>query len=197
MTMGTHKDQVVSREETCVMRGLSVVIPVYRSESILPELVRRLKGVLSKITQDYEIVLVNDSSPDGSWGVICCMAQQYPCIRAINLMRNYGQHNALLCGIRTARCGVIVTMDDDLQHPPEEIPKLLAVLARGYDVVYGTPEHEAHGGLRNLASVVSKIALQSAMGAEIARRVSAFRVFRTEVARAFGNYAGSFVSLEL
>jgi undecaprenyl-phosphate 4-deoxy-4-formamido-L-arabinose transferase len=195
--MGTHKDQVVSREETCVMRGLSVVIPVYRSESILPELVRRLEGVLSKITQDYEIVLVNDSSPDGSWGVICCMAQQYPCIRAINLMRNYGQHNALLCGIRTARCGVIVTMDDDLQHPPEEIPKLLAVLARGYDVVYGTPEHEQHGLGRDLASMVTKLALQSVMGAEIARQVCAFRVFRADVVKAFDHYEGSFVSIDV
>lgn len=179
------------------LSGLSVVIPVYRSEEILPELSRRLESVLKKIARNYELILVNDDSPDRSWDVICQLARQYGWVRPIDLMRNFGQHNALLCGIRAARYEVIVTMDDDLQHPPEEIPKLIAVLAQGYDVVYGTPEHEAHGGLRNLASVVSKIALQSAMGAEIARRVSAFRVFRTEVARAFGNYAGSFVSIDV
>src|SRR5713101_939165 len=88
-------------------------------------------------------------------------------------------------------------MDDDLQHPPEEIPKLLAMLAQGYDVVYGTPEQKEHGFLRDVASVVTKIALQSAMGAEIARQVSAFRAFRTEVAGAFSQYEGSFVSIDV
>ena len=178
-------------------RGISVVIPVYRSESILPELVRQLETVLSRITPDYELVLVNDSSPDRSWDVMCGLAQQYSWIRAINLMRNYGQHNALLCGIRAARYGVIVTMDDDLQHPPEEIPKLLAALGEGYDVVYGTPEQERHGLGRDLASMISKLALQNVMGAEIARQVSAFRAFRAEVAKAFEHYEGSFVSIDV
>src|ERR1700685_36382 len=118
------------------LASLSVVVPVYRSEAILPELVRRLEGTLSAIASSYEIVLINDSSPDASWDVICQLAQRYPWIHPINLMRNYGQHNALLCGIRAAQYGVIVTMDDDLQHPPEEIAKLLAILEQGADVVY-------------------------------------------------------------
>jgi len=176
---------------------LSIVIPVYRSGEILPELCRRLESVLENIAGKYELILVNDDSPDQSWDVICRLGRQYGWVRPIDLMRNFGQHNALLCGIRAARYDVIVTMDDDLQHPPEEIPKLIAVLSQGYDVVYGTPEHEAHGLFRNLASVISKIALQNAMGAEIAGRVSAFRVFRTEVASAFGDYAGSFVSIDV
>jgi undecaprenyl-phosphate 4-deoxy-4-formamido-L-arabinose transferase len=108
--------------------GLSVVVPVYRSETILPELARRLAEVLPTLTEHYELVLVNDSSPDGSWDVISRLASQHPWIHAINLMRNYGQHNALLCGIRAAQYAILVTMDDDLQHPPEEIPKLLTVL---------------------------------------------------------------------
>src|SRR5262249_1614329 len=146
---------------------------------------------------EYEVVLINDSSPDRSWDVICQLAQQYSWIRAINLMRNYGQHNALLCGIRAARFGLIVTMDDDLQHPPEEIPKLLAALAGGYDVVYGTPEHEQHGLVRDLASIVTKLALQNVMGAGIARQVCAFRVFRVEVAKAFAHYERTFVSVDV
>lgn len=179
------------------MPGLSVVVPVYGSEASLPELVRRLGAVLPSLAQSYELVLVNDSSPDGSWEVIGGLAGQYPWIHAINLMRNYGQHNALLCGIRGTRYGVIVTMDDDLQHPPEEIPKLLSVLDQGYDVVYGRPAQEQHGLLRDLASFTTKLALQNMMGAEIARQVSAFRAFRAEVANAFSHYEGAFVSIDV
>jgi undecaprenyl-phosphate 4-deoxy-4-formamido-L-arabinose transferase len=177
-----------------VSRRVSVVIPVYRSETILPELVRGLESVLAEIADNFELILINDSSPDRSWDVIGDLARQYSWIRPINLMRNYGQHNSLLCGIRAARYDVIVTMDDDLQHPPEEIPKLLDVLAGEYDVVYGTPEQEQHGFGRDLASWVTKLALQNVMGAGIARQVCAFRAFRAEVAKAFEHYEGSFVS---
>jgi undecaprenyl-phosphate 4-deoxy-4-formamido-L-arabinose transferase len=186
-----------SSEEKATRFGLSVVVPVYGSEPILPELVRRLESSLSTITSNFELILVNDSSPDRSWEVICELAQENAWICPINLMRNYGQHNALLCGIRAAKYEVIVTMDDDLQHPPEEIPKLLATLAQGYDVVYGTPEREQHGVGRDLASLVTKMALQNVMGAKIARQVCAFRAFRREVASAFDHYEGSFVSVDV
>jgi glycosyltransferase involved in cell wall biosynthesis len=177
--------------------GISVVIPVYRSEEILPQLLPRLCEVLAAITAKREIILVNDCSPDGSWEVISQLAAEHPEIRPVNLMRNYGQHNALLCGIRAATCDVIVTMDDDLQHPPEEIPKLLAELAKGCDVVYGIPEKQEHGLLRDLASISTKIALQKVMGAQIARNVCAFRAFRREVAASFAHYEGAFVSIDV
>lgn len=177
--------------------GVSVVIPVYRSEKILPELVRRLCNVLAGIAPKREIILVNDCSPDGSWETILQLAALHPEIKPISLMRNYGQHNALLCGIRAASCDVIVTMDDDLQHPPEEIPKLLAELAKGADVVYGVPEHQQHGLGRDFASWITKLALQSVMGAEIARKISAYRAFRKEVAQAFVHYTGAFVSIDV
>jgi len=177
--------------------GLSVVVPVYKSEAILPDLVQRLSRVLPSVAEEYELNLVNDCSPDRSWDVICDLARQYSWIRPINLMRNYGQHNALLCGIRAARHGVIITMDDDLQHPPEEIPKLLEVLAGGCDVVYGTPEQEQHGFGRDVASWMTKLTLQNVMGAEIARKVCAFRAFRAQVAKAFAHYEGSFVSIDV
>lgn len=185
------------REIQPVPRELSVIIPVYRSEEILPELVRRLEGALVDNCEKFELILVNDCSPDGSWNVICDLAREHSWIVPINLMRNYGQHNALLCGIRAARYGVIVTMDDDLQHPPEEIPKLLAKIAEGYDVVYGAPEQEQHGLGRDFASWITKLALQNVMGADIARQVSAFRAFRREVARAFAHYSGAFVSIDV
>jgi len=112
-------------------------------------------------------------------------------------MRNYGQHNALLCGIRAARHEVIATMDDDLQHPPEELPKLLLYLNRGFDVVYGAPEHQQHGFLRNIASTVTKWALQGSMGADSARMVSAFRVFQDHLRQAFQDYHSPFVSIDV
>src|SRR5262249_3278307 len=150
--------------------------------------VARLGAVLSEVTDRWEIVFVNDCSRDASWLVIERLAAGNPRIQAIDMMRNYGQHNALLCGIRAARYDLGVTLDDDLQNPPEEIPKLLTKLGEGYDVVYGPPLHEQHGFLRDLASQVTKIALQSAMGAPVARQVSAFRVFRTRLREAFVSY---------
>ncbi len=176
---------------------MSVVVPVYNSEGSLRPLVARLEPVLRAVAADFELVLVNDGSRDGSWAVVADLAAQHPWIRGFDLMRNYGQHNALLCGIRAARHGIVLTMDDDLQHPPEEIPKLLAELARGFDVVYGTPEHESHGILRDLASQATKLALQKSMGAATARRVSAFRALRTGVRDAFVDYRNQYISIDV
>ncbi|HLY19088.1 MAG TPA: glycosyltransferase family 2 protein [Bryobacteraceae bacterium] len=177
--------------------SLSVVVPVYNSERSLSLLIERLEPVLRTHAPQFEVILVNDGSRDQSWEVIHQLTERHPWVRGICLMRNYGQHNALLCGIRAARHQVIVTLDDDLQNPPEEIPKLLAKLAEGYDVVYGAPEQEQHGLWRDVASRVTKIALQSAVGVETARHVSAFRAFRTEVRGGFANFQGPFVSIDV
>jgi len=176
---------------------ISVVIPVYNSAGSLGPLIERLAPVLRTLGTEYEAILVNDGSHDASWDKIAELHNEFPWVRGINLMRNYGQHNALLCGIRAARYPVIVTMDDDLQNPPEEIPKLLAKLDEGYDVVYGVPATEQHGVLRDLASKLTKIGLESVMGAETARKVSAFRAFRSAVREAFRHYDGSYVSIDV
>lgn len=176
---------------------LSVVVPVYNSEHSLPLLSEALAEILPSISSAFELILVNDSSKDGSWKVIQDLTQQYAWITGIDLMRNYGQHSALLCGIRAAHHEIIVTIDDDLQHPPSEIIKLLDKLSEGYDVVYGVPAQEQHGLFRNWASQITKLALQGAMGAEIARHVSAFRVFRTEIRAAFANYQSPYVSIDV
>lgn len=177
--------------------GLSVVVPAYNSARVLPELVGRLVPVLAASGTDHEVVLVNDGSRDDTWRVIDELGRQYPCVRGIDLMRNFGQHGALLCGIRAARYDVVVTLDDDLQHPPEEIPRLLAVLEPDIDVVYGAPEVEAHGLWRDAASLVTKIVLQGVLGAETARMVGPFRAFRTAVRRAFAIYDGPFVNIDV
>lgn len=173
----------------------SIVIPVFNAEKTLRPLVQALAAVLE--LHPLELILVNDASRDNSWDVICQLAAQHAWIRGINLSRNYGQHNALLCGIRSATREITITLDDDLQNPPEEIPRMLAKLEDGYDVVYGTPQKENHGFLRNMAARVTKLALQSTMGAATARSVSAFRVFRTHLRAAFENYNGPYVSIDV
>ena len=177
--------------------ALSVVIPVFNSAGILESLITRLLPVLEKCASQFEVILVDDGSADSSWQVIRELAAKHEAVRGIQFMRNYGQHNALLCGIRQARYEVIVTMDDDLQHPPEEIPTLLAQLDDRTDVVYGTPQHEQHNLWRNLASQITKLVLQSAMGADTARKVSAFRAFRTSLRDAFAQYRGPFISIDV
>lgn len=179
------------------LSGISVIIPVYNSEQSLPTLVERLHTVLAGISRQFELILINDGSHDNSWQVVELLISQYDWIVGIDLMRNFGQHNALLCGVRAAKYEIIVTIDDDLQNPPEEIPKLLAKLAEGYDVVYGTPQQMQHSLWRDLASQITKLALQSAMGVDIARKVSAFRVFRTQVRDAFAVYQGLFVNIDV
>ncbi|MFB3816906.1 MAG: glycosyltransferase family 2 protein [Candidatus Methylomirabilales bacterium] len=177
--------------------SISVVIPVYHSREMLPELLRRLADSLPAATADYEVVLVDDGSRDGSWDAIRAGAATYPWVRGLSLMRNYGQHNALLCGIRAATKEIIVTIDDDLQHPPEHIPALAAALAPEVDVVYGRPRRERHGLLRRLASRATKLVLQRAMGAGLARQSSPFRAFRTQLRTAFAHYEGAFVSIDV
>ena len=143
---------------------VSVVIPVYNSANTLESLVHRLLKVFQSQTRQCEILLVNDGSQDHSWQAIQKLASSHSMVRGLNLMRNFGQHNALLAGIRQAEGEIIVTMDDDLQNPPEEVPKLLNKVEEGHDVVYGNPSEEQHGIFRDKASVFVKIALRVGLG---------------------------------
>lgn len=177
--------------------GISIVIPVYNGEASLRELVARLEPIIRASAEAFELVLVNDGSRDRSWQVIDALRREHSWIKGLDLIRNYGQHNALLCGIRAASYPVILTMDDDLQNPPEEIPKLLAELQPGVDVVYGAPAVEVHGILRDIASQVTKVVLQGALGADTARMVGPFRAFRSHVRHAFDDYRGTFVNIDV
>jgi len=176
--------------------GISVVIPVYNSEDSLGALCSELLPALRGCAVPYEVIFVNDGSKDASWGRVTTLSAAHPEIRGIRLMRNFGQHNALLCGIREARYDTTVTMDDDLQHPAGEIPRLLEALG-GADVAYGTPRHEPHDLWRGVASRVTKRALQSVMGAETARKVSAFRAFQTRLREGFRDYRSPFLSIDV
>ena len=165
-----------------------MIVPVYRSEKTLPQLLHDLLPILDLLTLQYEVILVNDGSPDDSWRVIQELSAQYPQICGINLMRNYGQHNALLCGLRQAQYEITITMDDDLQHPPSEIVKLLTKLDEGYDVVYGTPAELPHSFWRNVSSKLTKRTLAYVMGVDSIQNINAFRAFRTSLRQAFEEY---------
>jgi len=178
----------VSNSTSDSIYSISVVVPVYNSRDTLAPLVDRLKATLVPVTSGFEIVLVNDGSRDQSWGRIEELVETHQEVRGINLMRNYGQHNALLCGIRAAVFDIVVTIDDDLQHPPEEIPILLDKLSEGYDVVYGTPKELPHSLWRNFMSRFTKRSMALAMGIKNIQDISAFRCFRTNLRDAFANY---------
>ncbi len=175
-------------------KDCSIVVPVFNAESSLPLLVERTIGALVGVSERFEIILVNDDSRDHSWTVICGLAEKYPEVVGINLMRNYGQHGALLAGIRQARFSITVTLDDDLQTPPEEIPRLLQKLDEGFELVYGTPIQESHGLTRFVASRLTKFCLRMAFGATTAQMISPFRVFRTRLRDGFSEYrSNSFI----
>jgi len=178
-------------------RSISIIVPVYNSQQTLVALHKRLNSVFTKLAGEFEIIFVNDGSVDNSWEEIKILEEKNPSVIGVNLMKNFGQHNALLCGIRKAKYELIATLDDDLQNPPEELPKLIEKLNEDFDVVYGKPEKEQHGLFRNISSVITKIALKTTMGVENAKNVSAFRVFRTQLREAFKQYSGSFISIDV
>ncbi len=172
---------------------VSIVVPVYNSMETLDELVARLAKVLTSTVHVFEIILVNDGSSDASWEKICQLAKKYKQLKGVNLMRNYGQHNALLCGTRKAQYPIIVTLDDDLQNPPEQIPQLLLKLQKGYDVVYGYPEKEKHGLWRVFSSIFAKFVLSCILREENLRAISSFRAINAVLKQGFFDYQGTYV----
>jgi glycosyltransferase involved in cell wall biosynthesis len=131
---------------------LSIVIPVFNSEGLIEMTLSGCRRYLDATDVDYEILCVNDGSSDGSWEALCRQVESCPRLIAIDLLRNYGQHAAVLCGLGHSRGEMVVTLDDDLQNPPEEIAHLLAAAARGHDAVFGAYRRKAHGWVRRLGS---------------------------------------------
>ena len=140
------------QDEYALSVRYSVVIPVYGSEQILQALYRRLIPVMDALNSPYELIFVDDCGPGNTWGTLRTLAQQDPRVVAIQLMRNAGQSSATLCGMAHARGEVVITMDDDLQHPPEEIPKLLQALGPEVDLTMGVPVKMRQPWLREMGS---------------------------------------------
>jgi undecaprenyl-phosphate 4-deoxy-4-formamido-L-arabinose transferase len=175
---------------------LSFIVPVYNSEQTIESLVSRLEAIGSAGSCGFEAVLVNDASTDGSAAALERLCERRPWVRVIHHARNLGQHQALWRGILSARGRVLVTLDDDLQHPPEEIPALLALIAAGSDLVYGNPRRSGHGAARNLASRLAKFAIALGTGAGSVRHTGAFRAFRAELGQALPPAAPRLLSID-
>lgn len=177
---------------------VSVVIPVYRSEACVRPLV---ESVTAALTQDgrrdrHEIILVNDCSPDGSWDEITSAARDYPAVRGLLLSKNFGQHNATMAGLRESRGTYVVIMDDDLQHPPEAIPEILARLRAGADVCYTTYRHRRHAAWKRVGSWINNAAATTLLGKPYGLYLSSFKGLTRVVIDAITQYDGPFTYLD-
>lgn len=177
-------------------QGVSVVVPVYTGAKTLPELVERVSASLDGHC-DFEVILVDDGSPDDSWPTIESLSARFSVVRGIRLSRNFGQHNALVAGVRHARFPITVTLDDDLQNPPEEIPILIEALnSQQLDVIYGVPEFVEQSLPRRISGRLTRTFLRRVLGVKSAPDISSFRVFNTRLRSAFDSDIGTNVSLD-
>lgn len=160
---------------------LSIVIPCYKSEKSLPELIVQIKGVLKDTS--FEIILINDASPDDTWLIIEKLQQEHKEIRGINLMKNFGQHPAVICGLNYTSGEYIITMDDDLQNPPEEIPRMLEVLKQDQklDAVIGIPKEPKKSFIKKMGSNLLNNLISSILNKPKDLKMSSFRALRASL----------------
>lgn len=166
-----------------MIQKYSIVIPIYNSESTLNNLYYQIIRVIEDIVPDYEIVFVDDCSRDDSWSVLKDLHAKNSKIKIIHLLKNFGQHNAILCGLNHATGAYIITMDDDLQHPPEEIPKLINKIQEGYSVVYGKYTIKHHSRLENFFSDRFQMFIHYILGIPPAVFISSFAIFKADVVK--------------
>lgn len=178
---------------------LSVVIPVYGSARILPELVRQLHEVLASLPGldgRFEIVLVDDQGPDDSWTVIRGLAAQHDYVKGVALRKNAGQHNAVMAGLNFAAGEVIVMMDDDLQHSPQDIPALYRKLGEGYDVCYADFRNRHHAAWKIVGSAVNDRVARYLLKKPKGLYLSPFKAIRRGVRDELIKYRGPHVYLD-
>ena len=173
---------------------LSIVIPVYNSERIVAELVRRIVQAMASArpAPDYEVILVNDGSPDRSWRMIEQACDAYPAVRGINLRINTGQHNAIMAGLRAASGALVVVMDDDLQHAPEDIGKLRAKIDQGHDLCYAAFRRPQHARWKTAGSAFRDLTVHTLLGVPRGIRISSFKAMTADIAREVTRYEGPF-----
>ncbi|AYD67222.1 glycosyltransferase [Achromobacter sp. B7] len=177
---------------------VSIVIPVYRSESILPKLVAKVAEVMGalQMTDRFELVLVNDCSPDNSWKVITEQAALHPFIKGISLRKNFGQHNAVMAGLHHTNGRYVILMDDDLQHPPSAIGKLLDALRSGYDVCYTNYVGRQHALWKKVGSKFNDLVATYALRKPKGLYLSSFKALRQEVVQEVIRYDGPYAYVD-
>lgn len=177
---------------------LSIVVPVYRSASILPQLVEQIRAEMVKegMVDSYELLLINDASPDNSWQVICSLAQVYPFIKGISLRRNFGQHNAIMAGLNHVSGEFVVLMDDDLQHPPHAIGEIVSALENGYDVCYANYVNRQHALWKKLGSQFNDWVATRLLDKPKGLYLSSFKGLRKAVAQEVIRYDGPYAYVD-
>lgn len=170
------------------MPHISIVSPVYRAENCVSELCRRLKVTLTTITENFEILLVEDRSPDNSWTAIQVEASKDSRVRGIRLSKNFGQHRAITAGLDLARGDWVVVMDCDLQDPPEEIPRLYTKAREGYEIVAAQFEERAESTLRQKISQAFWAGLSWVAGINFDHKIGNFRIMSRHVVENFRCY---------
>jgi undecaprenyl-phosphate 4-deoxy-4-formamido-L-arabinose transferase len=170
---------------------LTIVVPVYRSATILPVLVETIQQEMynANLQNDFEVLLDNDASPDSSGQVIHRLAKQYPFVRGISLRRNFGQHNATMAGLNHAIGNIIVIMDDDLQHPPKAVIKMIKALDGGHDVCYVRYLNRQHALWKRLIAT-------HLLGKPKDLYLSSFKAVRKEVVAEVIKYDGPYAYLD-
>jgi len=173
---------------------LSVVIPVYGSKDTLNELYRRIISVVGRIGLTYEIIFIDDGSPDDSWKILENLYQKDKHVKAVQLTQNYGQHNAIMCGFTIARGQMVITLDDDLQNPPEEIPKLIDKIREGYDVVYGEYKYKQHSLFRNFGSMLIQFLYKFIF--KVSGNLTSFRIIKKEIVDGLLEYKRNYTFID-
>ena len=175
-------DQVLPVSEPTPVPEISVVIPVFNEADNLRELGERLIRTLTGMGRPFEIIFVDDGSTDESWQLLTDLNGQYPqYIRALQFHRNFGQHQAIFAGFQASRGRVMVTLDADLQNPPEEIPRLVAKLDEGYDTVGGWRENRRDSVFRRLPSQLVNHVMSRVTGVKLRDYGCMLRAYRREV----------------
>lgn len=181
-------------EQRATALELSIVVPVYRSERILPELAAQVRAALldDPVFSSYELILVNDCSPDGSWAVIERLSKEDLSVKGINLRKNAGQHNAVMAGLAHATGNIVIMMDDDLQHPPRYLPILASQIKNGLDVCYTRYRERKHALWKKAGSWLNDRAatwlLKKPKGVYLSSFKAIDRGVRNEVVRYEGPY---------
>ena len=177
---------------------ISIVIPVYRSESILSRLVERIHDEMIKesLSEQFEILLINDCSPDESWSVISTLATKHPFVRGINLRRNTGQHNAIMAGLNHVRGEFVVMMDDDLQHPPSELGDMVRALQKGYDVCYTRYINRQHVMWKQWGSNFNDWVATRLLDKPKGLYLSSFKAMRRVIAQEVTKYDGPYAYVD-
>ena len=177
---------------------VSIVVPVYRSERILPELVQQVGAAMDQagMSGRFELILVNDASPDNSWSAIRNIAPMFPFVKAICLAKNVGQHNATMAGLKEAAGQIVVIMDDDLQHPPQTIMTLVAAVQSGNDVCYTQYIGRRHPLWKRLGSWFNDRVATFLLGKPRGLYLSSYKALCSRVVQEMIRYDGPYPYLD-